>query len=169
MRIFVINILFFILLLSSTCSTPIFQGNEEGARALLEYLVEATDKERALVTQYLKPSSKEIQKVFDLAIQDKMQAYIDNQWQQNPVITPKVGQTQVLLWVATSEDLKNNRGNANAFPGGYKKIAAYLKPELTFYRFKFAEPGESLGMAYDGLIYVNDKWVLFPKPWRCLK
>lgn len=25
-----------------------------------------------------------------------------------------------------------------------------------------------LGMAYDGLIYVNGHWAWFPKPWRVL-
>ncbi|TMQ06352.1 MAG: hypothetical protein E6J91_38110 [Deltaproteobacteria bacterium] len=31
-----------------------------------------------------------------------------------------------------------------------------------------AGAGEQLGMAYDGLIYVNNHWAWFPKPWRAL-
>ena len=33
----------------------------------------------------------------------------------------------------------------------------------------FVEPGESLGLAFDGLIFVNGRWVLMPKPWRVLE
>ena len=40
------------------------------------------------------------------------------------------------------------------------------KPGLTVYRWKYTKPGEPLGMAYDGLIYVNGHWAWFPKPWR---
>ena len=29
-------------------------------------------------------------------------------------------------------------------------------------------PGESLGMAFDGLVHVNGHWAWFPKPWRAL-
>jgi hypothetical protein len=39
---------------------------------------------------------------------------------------------------------------------------------LKIYRFKFVEPGKDLGMAFDGLIYVNGHWRIFPKPWRAL-
>ena len=28
------------------------------------------------------------------------------------------------------------------------------------------EPGEELGMAFDGLTYVNGNWRIFPKPYR---
>ena len=28
--------------------------------------------------------------------------------------------------------------------------------------------GETLGLAFDGLIFVNDRWVLMTKPWRSL-
>jgi len=28
--------------------------------------------------------------------------------------------------------------------------------------------GKTTGLAFDGLIYVNNRWVLMPKPWRAL-
>jgi hypothetical protein len=34
------------------------------------------------------------------------------------------------------------------------------------YRWKFTKPGETLGMAFDGLYQINGRWVLMPKPWR---
>jgi len=48
-------------------------------------------------------------------------------------------------------------------------VAAHLKPGLRIYAFKFVEPGQSLGMAYDGLVRVNGQWRIMPKPWRALR
>lgn len=31
------------------------------------------------------------------------------------------------------------------------------------------EPGQTLGMAFDGLVHVNGHWRLFPKPWKALR
>ena len=33
-------------------------------------------------------------------------------------------------------------------------------------RFKFVKPGQTFGMAFDGLVYINGKWCIFPKPYR---
>ena len=41
-----------------------------------------------------------------------------------------------------------------------------IEPGHTIYRFKFVQPGKNIGMAFDGLVKVNGRWVIFPKPWR---
>jgi hypothetical protein len=56
----------------------------------------------------------------------------------------------------------------NEFPGGYKDVLAHMKPGIPIVRFKFVEPGKRLGMAFDGLVHVNGRWVLMPRPWRAL-
>ena len=38
-----------------------------------------------------------------------------------------------------------------------------LRSRCTFYRFKFVQPGQSLGLAFDGLVYVNGHFAFFPK------
>ncbi len=74
---------------------------------------------------------------------------------------------ELLLSKVTTDDLQNWTAAAEAdFPGGYKRVADKFKPGLTVYRWKYAKPGEKLGMAFDGLVHVNDHWVWFPKPWR---
>jgi hypothetical protein len=50
-----------------------------------------------------------------------------------------------------------------------KRVAEHLKPGLTLYRFKFVKPGETVGMAYDGLVHVNGHWVMLPKPWAAAR
>ena len=39
---------------------------------------------------------------------------------------------------------------------------------MTWWRWKFTKPGEDLGMAYDGLVFVNGHWAWFPKPYRAI-
>ena len=85
------------------------------------------------------------------------------------VISPKAGQTELLLWNATSEELNEGTGDAGQFPGGYQEAAKHLKPGVTWYRFKFVEPGKTLGMAFDGLACINGRWTIFPEPWRVLR
>lgn len=52
------------------------------------------------------------------------------------------------------------------FPGGYRKIAAHLDPQRVWVAWKYRRPGESSGMAFDGLVRVDDHWAWFPKPYR---
>lgn len=47
-------------------------------------------------------------------------------------------------------------------------MAPFLNKGLVFYRFKFVEPGKELGISFDGLVFVNGRFVIFPKPWRML-
>jgi len=72
----------------------------------------------------------------------------------------------VLTWYATTKELREGNPILREFPGGYKKVAGLMQGEYPILRFKFVEPGETMGLAFDGLIFVNDHWVLMPKPWR---
>ena len=75
--------------------------------------------------------------------------------------------TELKLFKATSDDIKAwTPAVEQDFPGGYQKVKDFFKPGLTVYRWKYTKPGETLGMAYDGLIFVNNHWAWFPKPWR---
>ncbi len=51
-------------------------------------------------------------------------------------------------------------------PGGYERIKSRLKPGVTVYGFKYVVPGQTTGMAYDGLIKLDGGWILIPKMWR---
>ncbi|MGJ5620789.1 hypothetical protein [Sulfitobacter sp. MF3-043] len=58
--------------------------------------------------------------------------------------------------------------NWDEFPGGYKDVLQYFKIDVPIVRFKFVQKGETLGLAFDGLIHVNGRWVTMPKPRRSL-
>jgi hypothetical protein len=145
-----------------------FPGTEAGATSLLkEFLKPGAD--HAALSKQLRPTSADYAAVFDADSSAKVAAVYDPAWEGGQmVVAPKAGQTEVKVFSATSDEMKSWSGNAAEFAGGWKDVAAKLKPGLKIYRFKFVEPGKDLGMAFDGLIYVNGNWRIFPKPWRAL-
>jgi hypothetical protein len=145
-----------------------FPGTEAGATSLLkEFLKPGAD--HAALSKQLRPTTADYAAVFEADSGAKVAAIYDPAWEGGQmVVAPKPGQTEVKVFSATSDEMKSWSGNAAEFPGGWKDAAAKLKPGLKIYRFKFVEPGKDLGMAFDGLIYVNGNWRIFPKPWRAL-
>lgn len=119
----------------------------------------------------LRPQPEDYTAVFADELVAKLQAYYTPNWEQmrngqEKIKLNKPEQTEVKLWAISAEDMKAWNEKANQLPGGYKEIKDQFKAGVVIYRFKFVKPGESLGMAYDGLVYVNGHWCIFPKPWR---
>ena len=73
-------------------------------------------------------------------------------------------QVQLRCAIAWSHDVGKN----SSFPGGYKKAVDHLIPYVPWVVWKFTKPGEVVGRSFNGLVYVNDHWAWFPKPWRAL-
>lgn len=141
-------------------------ATEEGAKALLADFVKP-GADHAALSKNLRPTKADYDAVFEPELAAKADAVYGPAWDGGAmVIAPKAGQTEVKVFSATSDELKSWTGAAAEFPGGYKDVAAQLKPGVKVYRFKFVEPGQDLGMAYDGLVNVNGHWRIFPKPWR---
>ncbi|MDI1449910.1 hypothetical protein [Polyangium sp. 6x1] len=141
----------------------------DAAKALLEpFLKPGAD--HAALTKQLEPTTEDYKAVFKDDAATKLEAHYKKMWADpNAAIKPNEGQTQLLLYSATTEEIAAGQGDGPNFPGGYKKAVEAMKPGVRWYRFKFVKPGETLGMAFDGLTYVNGKWRFFPKPWRGLE
>ena len=144
-------------------------GSQEAAQALLAQFVKP-GANAAELSKKLAPTKADYAAVFTGDAAAKAEAAYSPVWERGQlVIQGKPDQTEVKLFRATTDELKAGTGNASAFPGGYKTAAPLMKSGLVVYAFKFVKPGDSLGMAYDGLIWVNNHFVIFPKPWRFLK
>ena len=153
---------------TTVAAAPAASDDEAGARALLRRFL-APGADRAALTKPLRPNKADYAALFDAPTAAKLQPAYDAHWDKDPmVIEAHEGQTELVLFAATSEDLQSGGGNAGEFPGGWKKVAPHLQPHQTWYRFKFVRPGEHLGMAFDGLTFVNGHWVITPKPWHGL-
>lgn len=79
-------------------------------------------------------------------------------------IEAKPGQTELVIQSANTSHLK--QGSNTGLPGGYSSIATKFKDNLVIYAFRYVSPGSTIGMRFDGLIFVKDKWVFIPKMWR---
>lgn len=140
-------------------------GSEDAAAALLKKFL-AASADRAALTKELRPTSGDYAKIFTGDFAKKLETSHKPLWDSSPVIGPKEGQSQVLVAKATTEDFQKGTATAKDFPGGYAKIGDKLQAGVTLFRFKFVKPGETSGMAFDGLAFVNGHWRIFPKPWR---
>ncbi len=147
--------------------TASFAGDKEGARALLsEFLKPGADLKK--LTMQLKPEKEDYRAFYaEESTAARAEAAFEKLWSGgNAVVAPKEGQSELLLYSATPQELKDHSGEADQFPAGLISMADDLKPGLRVYGFKFVKPGETTGMAFEGLAHVNGKWRLFPKPWR---
>lgn len=150
-------------------------SDREGARALLSaFLDPKTD--RSALTLALRPEPEDYAAVFTDDIAPRMQAGYEELWSgelgegaRSRGIAADDGQTELLLGFATGADFNARTPTADEFPGGYRDLRGKFRDDVVIFRWKFVKPGETIGMAFDGLAHVNGRWVWFPKPFRVLK
>jgi len=139
---------------------------EEG-RALLQRFFDPAEDHGAL-TLSLKPSPEDVRAVYAEPLASVLIDTYEGLFVPGAVIEPKPEHKQLLTTFTTTGRLKAGDPVLDEFPGGYKDVLPYIVADVPIGRFKFVEPGETLGLAFDGLIHVNDHWVFMPKPWRGL-
>lgn len=142
-------------------------GSEAHARVLLsKFLVPGAD--RAALTWALKPTDAEIRSVYAEPLASKLIALYAQMYQPGVKLEPKPEYTDLWLVRATTAQMRRGDAVLRDFPGGYKKVRGAMLGDYPVVYFKFVRPGETSGLAFDGLVYVNSRWVLMPKPWRAL-
>ena len=136
-------------------------------RALLDRFFDPAADHGAM-TLALKPTAEDVRAVYGEPLAGRLIAHYEGLFAPGAAIAPKPGQTQLLSTFTTTAALKRGDPVLADFPGGYREVLEYFVSDVPIARFKFVEPGETLGMAFDGLIHVNGRWVLMPKPWSVL-
>ncbi len=142
-------------------------GSEADVRQLLAKFMKP-GADTAALTYSLKPLPDEVRMVYREPLASKMIAMYDRLFTPKVKIGPHAGQTKLLTFYSTTAKLASGDPMRDKFPGGYKDVYQYMKPDFPIVRFKFVKPGETLGMASDGFIFVNNHWVFMPKPWTAL-
>lgn len=117
-------------------------------------------------TLALRPRPEDFARVFVEGTAAAAQDAYDRLWSNITPITGKPNQSVVLAWICLSNAFTTPDGKR--FPGGYQKILDRLQPDIAWVCWKFAAPGQVHGMAYDGLVSLDDRWVWFPKPWKLI-
>ena len=146
-------------------------ADRPGSRANAELFLRqflAPNADLAALTATLRPTEADIRAVYAPALADKLIPAYAAMFVPGAAIGPKPGQSEILSWRTTTGSLKRGEPALEDFPGGYQDVRPYLQGEFPIVRFKFVKPGKTTGMAYDGLIHLNGRWVFMPKPWRML-
>lgn len=138
---------------------------QRAAAALITEIVLGTPED---IIRNLRPRDEDYERVFTAEAAQKAQLGYTALWNAPPRTLGKPGQTQVLAFASDAESLRGDNEFSRNFPGGYQRITGYLKPGLVWVAFKLVVPGQSSGMAHDGLVFLDDHWAWFPKPWRIL-
>ncbi len=149
----------------------IFSGDKAGLIRLLDTLSKMDYRTRIKYTRQMRPLRGDYEVVFqNKEFANKIYQYHKKVFNGGGVvIQPNLkGQSEILLWQASREELSKYIHEAVYFPGGYREIAQELNPELIYYRFKYVKPGKNTGSAYDMLVYVSGTWRFFPRPWSAI-
>ncbi len=125
--------------------------------------------------QALRPATADYRALFKDPFAARAETYYNRMlWDLQPTESPrplaKPDQNEVTIAKATTDDIAAWTPEVNAaFPGGYKKVREQFKPGLVVYTWTYVRRGNEDGMYNNGLVHVNGRWVIVPKPWRVLE
>lgn len=106
-------------------------------------------------------SKKDAQKLYNYSER------LHKQYTDQKMVGAKNGQTEILINVLIPGD--EVKSEKDRFAGGYIQILDKFTKGIRIYTFRYVKPGNTSGMRYDGLTYVNKRWVFIPKMWRAFR
>ncbi|MFZ4701381.1 MAG: hypothetical protein ACOYMG_15125 [Candidatus Methylumidiphilus sp.] len=122
------------------------------------------------ILQAVRPRDEDYAKVFAASVSEFVKEAYTKIWEQSAGKPfPDSAQTQLVCHIAPAGMLTEDNELSLHFPGGYRAVARLLNPHRVWVRWKFCRPGESIGMAYDGMVWIDDHWAWFPKAYRVLE
>jgi len=117
----------------------------------------------------LRPRPGDCEQLFDPRVLAGAQGAYDRIWEKPPMIRAKRHQVQVRVRVARGLEFGLETPAAHGFPGGYRQVADYLRPDPIWICWKYTAVGQPLGMAFDGLVAFEDRWAWFPRPYLVVR
>jgi hypothetical protein len=140
---------------------------KRAARPMLE---ELRGENGAARLAALRPRQEDYAKVFTAdGIEAARDAFTRFWGASPPVRAPDPAQTELSLWVAPAGMLDEDNLLSRQFPGGYRGLARWLNPARVWLAWRFAKPGAIGGLSYDGLVWCDDHWAWFPRPYLVLR
>jgi hypothetical protein len=142
---------------------------QAAVRLLREAIAAGSSEEQAAIAARIAPRPQDFPRAFTGPAAEAARIAHAGAWRTPPVLKPGPGQSNVIAWAARAADLGPGAPAAEFFPGGYGAIVDRLMPDRVWVAWKFIEPGQTRGTAYDGLVWLDDRWAWFPKPWRLFR
>lgn len=124
-----------------------------------------------LITQLI-PRADDYEKVFTRAVVGQAIQVYEKFWRDQENLenlqTPEQSQSQIVTSIVPAGFFSFDNEFISGFPQGYRRIAAYLNPHRVWVAWKYLKPGQQSGLAYNGLVWIDDHWAWFPKPFKVL-
>lgn len=119
--------------------------------------------------EWLRPRVEDYAKVFQPAAAEPARHAYENLWTSGMEMSFPTGtQSELRIAVAPAGLLASANDLSRQFPGGYAAIARHLQPHRVWAAWEYVKPGAESGLAFDGLVWCDDHWAWFPKPYRVL-
>lgn len=146
-----------------------FPPTERGARALAAQFLAGSGVDQRLAMAKLRPTQADYRAVYKEPVAGDLEAENDRHWEKGGTLRVSAARTEILMLVVPTDDLIDRKPSLREFPGGYQRVLPFLNRGIPIARFKYVEPGNTTGLAVDGLVHVNGRWVFMPKPWTVVK
>lgn len=144
-------------------------GIAAAVRPLLEALVDPARAPELIAD--LAPRPGDAAKAFvgseaELAAIDERYASL---WKQDaPRVRAPSAEVTLRIVVATAGMLQPDAPMTKHFPPAWRKVVDRLRPERAWIAWSYEPVSGTRGTDYDGLVWLDDRWVWFPAPWRVL-
>lgn len=110
----------------------------------------------------LKPTEDDLKKLFDENLIDACKHCVDTIYEQ-PLPLPNIGTETLIEAVACPAGLLRwSNMLSEKFPTGYRDIAGWMTPNRIWLTWTIG------AVRYDGLVYLDNKWIWLPKIFRFL-
>lgn len=137
----------------------------DGARAVAAQFLAAAPGDKMAALGKLRPTAADYRAAYREPLAGRLEEAQKSMWDSGKPLVGRPNQTEVIITFTRTDDLIDGKPVLDEFPGGYKDITSQMIRGVPIVRFKLVEPGKTSGIAVDGLIHVNGRWVLIPKPW----
>lgn len=138
-------------------------GTQLIAQSALPLIAEFQD--RAFLQHHL-PKPEDCAHLFVPAIADQVaDALADQIWPTRGIPAPPAGIEDVFAGPAGL--LRWPNMVSDQFPRGYRTIAGWMQPGRIWMGWRGHLPSGGT-VRFDGLVFANDRWIFFPKPYRVL-
>ncbi|HET8706054.1 MAG TPA: hypothetical protein VFM46_07110 [Pseudomonadales bacterium] len=126
-----------------------------------------------LLTPSLKPTASELAELFDPELAAPLMQAVTGLYQTPPLASPGSEFPQLTITAANAGLLRWPNELSDKFPRGYRNIAGWLNPKFIWFSWRWtAEPNPApgaKGVQYDGMVWVERRWVWLPKVFRLLE
>jgi hypothetical protein len=127
----------------------------------------ATDPTGAALRE-LRPRPEDYDKAFVRETEPLARQRYEELWDAGIGFRRPVGRTRIAIHLAPAGAFIDDNPMSRPFPGGYRSVVNLLTPTRVWVAWQYRSPGSTTGISYDGLVWCDDHWAFFPKPYRVL-